>query len=81
MEYTKDPSYNVREHSHTQWTNEQLDIEQATCELLLDKWQVSEERRRQIGQRALLVREEMIGRYGEEHNDKITTPDLLRRML
>lgn len=81
MEFSRETPYNVHEHNHTEWTDEQLDIEAAQCEMLLDKWQVNEERRRQIGQRALLVREETIHRYGERHNDSITTPDLLRRML
>lgn len=73
--------YNVHEHNHTEWADEQLSNEAALCELLLDKWQVSEERRRSIGQRALLVREEQIHRYAEAHQGNHNSKDILRRIL
>jgi len=62
--------HNIHEHNHVEWSDEKLDEEMATCDLLLAPWQVSEERRRQIGQRALLAREEMIHRYGERHENE-----------
>ena len=64
------PEYNIHEHNHTVWSDEKLDQEMAMCDLLLAPWQVSEERRRQIGQRALLAREEMIHRYAERYEER-----------
>ena len=67
METFKQGAYNPAEHNHVEWSDEKLDEEMGMCDLLLTPWQVSEERRRQIGQRALLAREEIIHRYGERH--------------
>jgi len=69
MEFIHDTPYNKHEHNHLEWTDEQLSNEAALCELLLDKWQVSEERRKQLGKRALLTREEIINRYGERYQE------------
>ena len=74
-------NYNSHEHNHVNWTDEQLTNEAATCELLLDKWQVSEERRKQLGRRALLVREEQIHRYAERHEGNRGNTELVRRSL
>lgn len=70
-------NYNTREHDHINWTDEQLNNEAATCELLLDKWQVSEERRKQIGKRALLTREEQIHRYAERYQGNSENKDMI----
>jgi len=70
METSEPTDYNINEHDHVNWPDEKLDRELATCDLLLDRWQVSEERRKQIGLRALLAREESIHRYAERYQDK-----------
>jgi len=63
-------NYNIWEHNHTVWSDEKLDQEMAMCDLLLQPWQRSEERRRQVGKRAILAREEMIHRYAERYQER-----------
>jgi len=63
-------NYNIWEHNHVEWSDEKLDEEMAMCDLLLAPWQVSEERRRQVGKRAILAREEMIHRYAERYKER-----------
>jgi len=63
-------NYNIWEHNHLEWSDEKLDQEMAMCDLLLAPWQVSEERRRQVGKRAILAREEMIHRYAERYQER-----------
>jgi len=74
-------TYNVNEHNHVEWTDDQLSIEAAMCELLLDKWQVSPERRQQLATRALLTREELIARYAERHQGNQNNINIVRRSV
>ena len=70
MEAYKQGAYNINEHNHIDWSDERLDREMAMCDILLEPWQRSEERRRQVGKRALLAREEMISRYNERYQER-----------
>ena len=74
-------NYLDHSHSHVEWTDDQLSIEAATCELLLDKWQTSPERRQQLATRALLTREELIARYAERHQGNHNNTEIIRRSL
>lgn len=79
MEFTKG-SYNLHEHSHTEWTDEQLHKEVEVVTELTRPWQC-EERLAQLRRRMAMATNEQIFRYADRHEIRDERDDARRELI